>query len=66
MIFYYLSISFLVLLHFCFFARRDDFVGQVGNLRPIVNRPALWGGQSWLSRLSAGFFAFAAGQFLLV
>src|SRR3984957_9507603 len=22
--------------------------GQVGNLRPIVNRPALWGGQSWL------------------
>src|ERR1700722_15683294 len=24
------------------------FVGQGGNLRPIVNRPALWGGQSWL------------------
>jgi hypothetical protein len=23
-----------------FFARRDDFVGQVGNLRPIGNRPA--------------------------
>src|SRR5580692_7255725 len=42
-----LSIPFrlaLVLLHFCFFARRDDFgvarvVGQAGSLRPIVNRP---------------------------
>jgi hypothetical protein len=42
--------------------RSADFVGQVGNLRPIVNRPsgitykcqhrsrlaALWGSQSWL------------------
>jgi hypothetical protein len=28
-----------VLLHFCLFARRDDFVGQAGSLRPIVNRP---------------------------
>ena len=37
-----------VLLSIPFFARRDDFVGQVGNLRPIGNRPALWGGQSWL------------------
>jgi hypothetical protein len=31
------------LLHFCFFARRDDFgvhvVGQADSLRPIVNRP---------------------------
>jgi hypothetical protein len=46
----------LVLLHFCFFARRDNFrllsiaffarresVGQVGNLRPIVNRPTFGG-----------------------
>ena len=36
--------SDFVLLHFCFFARRDDFgvariVGQAGSLRPIVNRP---------------------------
>jgi hypothetical protein len=36
--------SVFVLLHFCFFARRDDFgvarvVGQAGSLRPIVNRP---------------------------
>jgi prepilin-type N-terminal cleavage/methylation domain-containing protein len=33
------------------------FVGQVVNLRPIVNRPVLWGSQSWLqpafSRLSS-------------
>jgi hypothetical protein len=30
-----------VLLSISFVARRDDFiVGQVGNLRPIVNRPA--------------------------
>jgi len=37
-----------VLLNLCFFARRDDFystyhilifVGQVGNLPPIANRP---------------------------
>ena len=33
-----------VLLHSCFFARRDEFgvarvVGQAGSLRPIVNRP---------------------------
>jgi hypothetical protein len=38
-----------VLLSIPFFARRDDFVGQVGNLRPIVNRPVLLGGQSWLA-----------------
>src|ERR1700722_3063286 len=37
----------LLLLPILFFARRDDFVGQVGNLRPIVNRPVMWGGQSW-------------------
>ena len=31
---------FFVLLHFCFFARRDDFLwGRLFNLRPIVNRP---------------------------
>src|SRR5580704_13414319 len=29
-----------VLLSLPFFARRDDFVGQVGNLRRIVNPPA--------------------------
>jgi hypothetical protein len=30
----------VVLLHFCFFACRDDFVvGQDGILRPIANRP---------------------------
>ena len=28
-----------VLLSIQVAARRDDFVGQVGNLRPIVNRP---------------------------
>jgi hypothetical protein len=28
-----------VLLHFYFYAGCDEFVGQVGNLRPIVNRP---------------------------
>jgi hypothetical protein len=36
---------------------RSAFVGQVANLQPIVNRPALWGSQSWLqpafSRLSS-------------
>jgi hypothetical protein len=41
---YALLAGALVLLHFCFFARRDDFgvarvVGQAGSLRPIVNRP---------------------------
>jgi len=35
------------------------FAGQVGNLRPIVNRPALWGGQSWLQPAFSGFFASA-------
>jgi hypothetical protein len=35
----------LVLLSIAFFARRD-FVGQVGNLRPIVNRPTFGGGHN--------------------
>src|ERR1700722_491193 len=30
----------VVLLSIRFFARRADFVGQVGTLRPIVNRPS--------------------------
>src|SRR5580704_1387133 len=46
-----------VLLSIHTFARRGDFVEKVRNLRPIVNRPALWGSQSWLqpafSRLSS-------------
>jgi hypothetical protein len=42
-----LSIAFFarrhefVLLDFWLFAGCDEFVGQVGNLRPIVNRPTL-------------------------
>src|SRR5580704_8599370 len=35
-----LSRDDFVLLSIPFFARRDDFVGQVGNLRRIVNPPA--------------------------
>jgi hypothetical protein len=37
-----LSIAFSA----AFSARRDDFVGQVGNLRPIANRPTFGGGHN--------------------
>jgi len=58
----------LVLVSIHLFARRDDFVGRVGNLRPIVNRPsgitynasnslrlaAMWGRSVTCGRLAIG------------